>query len=166
MLAMWEYAHMIALGVLNAMVPRLWRLVPRLYLSCWWNEVHVSSAMITFDRLYQAFAYISNYMFYVQLPVYHINLTLCSMTYLLNHGMILPQDRISFLSTLRPGHIRPKLWWPRFKKCAECYELLHECLTSCLTSSSRVTKSSEPQGNSGRILNIFKIIPSYPICTT
>ena len=48
-LAMWEYAHMMAIGVQNAMVPRL-----RLYLRYWRNEVDFSSARITFDRLYCA----------------------------------------------------------------------------------------------------------------
>ena len=38
------------LGVLNAMVPRLW-----LYLRYWWNEVYFSSATITFDRLYTVY---------------------------------------------------------------------------------------------------------------
>ena len=37
---------MMALGILNVMVPCVW-----LYLRYSWNEVHFSSAMITFDRL-------------------------------------------------------------------------------------------------------------------
>ncbi len=39
---------MMAPGILNAMVRHLW-----LYLRYWWNEIDFSSAMITFDRLYQ-----------------------------------------------------------------------------------------------------------------
>ncbi len=46
---------MMALGVLNAMVPRLW-----LYLRYWWNEVDFSSATITFDRLYMFDCIMSN----------------------------------------------------------------------------------------------------------
>ena len=38
---------MVALGVLNAMVPHLW-----LYLRYWWNELDFSSSTITLDRLY------------------------------------------------------------------------------------------------------------------
>ncbi len=49
MLAMWEWVHKMAPGVLNTIVhvPHLW-----LYLKYWWNEVDFSSARITFDRLY------------------------------------------------------------------------------------------------------------------
>ncbi len=48
MLAMWEYTHMMALGTLNTIVPRLSQYLR--YLS---NEVKFSYAGITFDRLYE-----------------------------------------------------------------------------------------------------------------
>ncbi len=46
-LAKWELANMMALGVLNAMVPLLWW-----YLKYWWNEIEFSSTRITFYRVY------------------------------------------------------------------------------------------------------------------
>ena len=46
----WEYAHMMALGVLNTMVPRLW-----LYLRYWWNEVHFC---VRQDNIWQTIPYV------------------------------------------------------------------------------------------------------------
>ena len=57
---------MMALGVLNARVPRLW-----LYLRYWWNKLNFSSATITFDRLYAIRMYI---------PTTFTNITVRSIT--------------------------------------------------------------------------------------
>ncbi len=46
-LAKWDWTHMMALGILNTMAPRLWQ-SPRY----WRNGVNFSSTRITFDRLY------------------------------------------------------------------------------------------------------------------
>ena len=42
----WSWSHMMALGMMNAMVSFLWQ-----YFRCWWNDTIVSYTMITFDRL-------------------------------------------------------------------------------------------------------------------
>ena len=46
-LAMWDYTLKMAPGIMNTMVPLLWK-----YLRYWWKEVNVLSTRITFDWVY------------------------------------------------------------------------------------------------------------------